>query len=83
MQKTLEEVIYSNESLEYWSLLNNVHFYQQKLQEILSGKEVKEVFPTSNERSRLIKHGVLDYGYGPAGRKTFITEQAKRLLEEL
>lgn len=82
MQKTLEEALYSDEALEYASLANLVHFYEEELLEIQAGKRVREVFTTSNERSRLIKHGVLNYGYDAAGRRTYITDVVKRLLEE-
>lgn len=74
--------MWSDRVLEELSLYNLVHFYEDELQEILAGERVGNVFTTSNERSRLIKHGVLDYGYDAAGRRTYITDEVKHILEK-
>ena len=80
-QRTLEEIMLSDRVLEELSLYNLVHFYEEELQAVLDGGRVGDIFTTSNERSRLIKHGVLDYGYDTAGRRTYITDKVKHILE--
>jgi len=81
-QKTLEELFFSDRVLEELSLYNLIHFYEDELLEILAGERVGDVFTTSNKRKTLIKYGILSYDYGEAGKRTFIPEKVRRILED-
>lgn len=82
-QRKLEEVMTEEDALKYRNIANQAHFFEEALLDIIvGGKRVSEVFKTSNERGRLIKHGVLDYDYGDSGKTTFVTDIVKQLLRE-
>jgi len=81
-QKTLEDIMWSDRVLEELSLYNLVNFYEKELHAILAGERVGDVFTTSNNRKTLIKYGILSYDYGEAGKRTFIPEKVRRILEE-
>ena len=82
-QKTLEEIIYSNPVLEELTFHNILYFRREELNRIMNGESAVDVIPESNQRSKLLRDGVLMAVYVRGGKRIQVTPRAVRGMEVL
>lgn len=82
-QKTLEDVLYSDEGLQDATFLNILYFRHDEIQRILNGERATLVIPESNQRSKLLRDGVLIEVYRQGGKCIEVSPDARRVLETM
>ena len=59
-----------------------LHIRKSELLRIIEGESVVEVIPQSNQRSKLLRDGVLYAYYGGGGKRLAVSHRAKTLLRD-
>ena len=77
--KTLEEAT-RDDLLEELSFRNMVDTFRPELLRMLNGERATRVFKSSNQRTKLLRHGVFMEHYGYPGKEIVISPKAMGLL---
>ena len=71
-----------NQWLEDTTFNNIIYWRRDELQRILDGEKAIHVIPQSNQRSKLLRDGVLVSIYRRAGKSISVSPKAIRLMED-
>jgi len=79
MEKLTKSELY--DYLEEQTFQNIIKWRRVELLRVIDGERVVNVFPQSNQRTKLLRDGVLTSSYGHGGKRLEVSWKARRMLE--